>query len=133
MVTMSAAILKVARAWARWCATGAVIAYWPDAPESVRRYLATGDEEDRRAAERSASWAWWNEPMGGPTRWAVLSCAAACVFPENFDLDAALAARDQAASAWCAANDGADPSEIRDLMNAELTRRLGALRAREAV
>jgi len=39
----------ILREFARWCAIGAVIGYWPDAPEVIRRWLATGDESLRFA------------------------------------------------------------------------------------
>lgn len=46
---------EVLREFARWCAIGAVIGHWPNAPEVIRRWLATGNESLRFAAWQAAT------------------------------------------------------------------------------
>ena len=76
--------------FARWCAIGAVIGYWPDAPEVACQWLATGDESLRvtayataraaaRAAAREAAWNAAQEAVWAAAQnpaW-VAACAAA--------------------------------------------------------
>lgn len=41
---------NVLKEFARWCAYSTVVSNWPDAPNSVNEWLATGDEKTRKQA-----------------------------------------------------------------------------------
>jgi hypothetical protein len=76
------------RYFARWCALE-VIYLWPDAPDVVREYLETGDEEiwdAARAAARDAAWAAARaaaRAAAGAAAWAAAWDAAWDVFLED--------------------------------------------------
>jgi len=53
----------ILRKFARWCAIGMIIGHWPDAPEVVRRWLATGDESLQDAAGDAARTTTWTTPQ----------------------------------------------------------------------
>jgi hypothetical protein len=100
LVTVDAA--AVLRAFARWCALS-VIDKW-DAPEEVVRYLRTGDDSLRSAAESAARSAW---AAGAAAR----AAESAAVSARSAAWSAAGAARRQhsaaaaKAAAWAAQNE----------------------------
>jgi hypothetical protein len=95
LVTVDAA--AVLRAFARWCALS-VIDKW-DAPEEVVRYLRTGDDSLRSAAESAArsAWAAWAAVWSAESAaWAAWAAGAAARSAES-------AAESARSAAWSAA------------------------------
>lgn len=92
------------RYFARWCAFE-VLHLWPDAPQVVRDYLETGDE-DLRAAAWYAAWCAASDAARAAARAAAADAAA----------DVARAAA--RAAAWAAAWAAADAARAESLENA---------------